>query len=289
MIARVQLLELGLHPQGIKHRVSNGRLHRVRAGRAVWRGVYAVGTPQLTRRGRWMAAVLCCGPGAVLSHESAADLWGIRRAGSTMVHVSVPRNGARSRPGIRVHQRSALPPNDMTRRARIPLTSPARTLIDLASHLPSDELERAVNEADNHDLIDPEALRAVVGERPGATGVRALRNLLDARTFTLTRSELERRFLPLADRAGLPRPKTAVYVNGFEVDFYWPELGLVVECDGLTYHRTPAQQARDRIRDQAHTAAGLTPLRFTHEQVRYEPEYVERILRRVAVRLGAAA
>jgi very-short-patch-repair endonuclease len=161
-------------------------------------------------------------------------------------------------------------------------------LIDLASHLPSDELERAVNEADNHDLIDPEALRAVVGERPGATGVRALRNLLDARTFTLTRSELERRFLPLADRAGLPRPKTAVYVNGFEVDFYWPHLGLVVEADSLRYHRTAAEQTRDHERDQAHAIAGMTPLRFTHFQITYEPTRVVEALRVVASRLAGS-
>ena len=98
--------------------------------------------------------------------------------------------------------------------------------------------------------------------------------MLDRRTFRLTDSELERRFLPLARAAGLPVPLTRQRVNGFEVDFFWPDLGLVVETDGLRYHRTPAQQARDRLRDQAHTAAGLTPLRFTHAQVRFEPGHV---------------
>jgi very-short-patch-repair endonuclease len=104
--------------------------------------------------------------------------------------------------------------------------------------------------------------------------VAVLRKTLDRRTFRMTRSELERYFLPLTERAGLPLPLTKLWVNGFEVDFYWPDLGLVVETDGLQYHRTPAQQAQDRLRDQAHTASGMTPLRFTHEQVRYEPAHI---------------
>jgi very-short-patch-repair endonuclease len=108
--------------------------------------------------------------------------------------------------------------------------------------------------------------------------VAALRELLDRHDITLTDSELERRFLPIARRAGLPPPLTQQDVNGFRVDFYWPELGLVVETDGLRYHRTPAQQAKDRHRDQAHAAAGLTALRFTHGQVVREAEYVEETL-----------
>ena len=106
--------------------------------------------------------------------------------------------------------------------------------------------------------------------------------LLDRNTFLLTDSELERRFIPIARRAGLREPFTGAIVSGFKVDFYWPDLGLVVETDGLRYHRTPAAQARDRLRDQAHAAAGITPLRFTHAQVRYEPGRVEEILRAVA-------
>jgi very-short-patch-repair endonuclease len=111
-----------------------------------------------------------------------------------------------------------------------------------------------------------------------------LREVLDRRTFTLTDSELERRFLPIARSDGLPPPRTGHYLNGFKVDFFWPELGLVVETDGLRYHRTPAQQSRDRLRDQAHTAAGLTPLRFTHAQVRFEPRHVRATLEAAARR-----
>jgi very-short-patch-repair endonuclease len=114
-----------------------------------------------------------------------------------------------------------------------------------------------------------------------------LRAALERRTFVLTDSALERRFVPLARVAGLGPPLTGVRLNGFKVDLYWPELGLVVETDGLRYHRTPAQQARDRLRDQRHTAAGLTPLRFTHAQVAFEPGHVRSVLEAVVRRLVA--
>jgi very-short-patch-repair endonuclease len=118
--------------------------------------------------------------------------------------------------------------------------------------------------------------------------VAALRTTLDRRTFRLTDSQLERRFLPLVREAGLPPPQTGGYLNGFKTDFYWPDLGLVVETDGLRYHRTPAAQARDRRRDQIHARAGLTPLRFTRAQVRFEPDHVRATLTAVARRLRAA-
>jgi very-short-patch-repair endonuclease len=151
--------------------------------------------------------------------------------------------------------------------------------------LERDELEAAINEADKRDLIDPEALSAAVAAAPRRPGLGVLRETLDRRTFTRTDTWLERRFLPIARRVGLPPPLTQQWVNGFRVDFYWPDLGLVVETDGLRYHRTPAEQAQDRIRDQAHTAAGLTPLRFTRAQVRFDPEQVEAILGTVVRRL----
>ncbi len=182
-----------------------------------------------------------------------------------------------------VHRRTAL---DVTRRQGIPLTTPVATLLDLAARLPIDQLERAVNEADRLDLIDPEKLRAALDRLGGRKGAGILRRTLDRRTFTLTDSELERRFLPLARQAGLSRPHTRCWVNGFRVDFHWPDLGLVVETDGLRYHRTPTEQARDRRRDQAHAAAGLTALRFTHAEVAGEPGNVIGTLAAVAQRLA---
>jgi hypothetical protein len=283
VVARAQLLELGFSPQSVKHRVATGRLHPLR------RGVYAMGRPQLTRYGRWMAAVLSCGPEAVLSHHSAAALWEICAEPPGMIEVSVPSRIARHGPGISVHRRAMLREEDLSQRHGVPVTAPVVTLIDLATRLRANQLEAAVNEADRRDLCDPEALRSALYGLTGRPGVAPLRELLDRRTFMLTDSELERRFLPIAGRAGLPPPQTGRQVSGFRVDFYWPDLGLVVETDGLRYHRTPGQQARDRLRDHAHARAGLTPLRFTHAQVRFEPRHVEATLRAVAARLQAGA
>jgi very-short-patch-repair endonuclease len=134
-------------------------------------------------------------------------------------------------------------------------------------------------------VTNPDELRTTLAGASGLPGVAPLREVLDRSTFTLTESDLERRFLPLAGAAGLTLPQTGQFVNGFKVDFYWPELGLVVETDGLRYHSTPAQQARDRRRDHAHAVAGLTSLRFTPAQVRYQPRHVELTLARVARRL----
>ncbi|HEX5928654.1 MAG TPA: DUF559 domain-containing protein [Solirubrobacterales bacterium] len=167
----------------------------------------------------------------------------------------------------------------------IPVTVPARTLLDLATELSPGRLERAVNEADKRDTIDAETLREAVGRYSAHPGVRALRSLLDRHTFRLSDSELEVLFRPIARRAGLPEPLTKQAVNGFEVDFFWPDLGLVVETDGWRYHRTPSAQSRDALRDQTHTAAGLTALRFSHGQVKYEPAHVRSVLQATTAKL----
>jgi very-short-patch-repair endonuclease len=190
--------------------------------------------------------------------------------------------------GIRVHRRAGLRDGDVTVREGIPVTGPVQTLVDLAGMLDRRALERAVNEADRHDLVDPVTLLRSLDRHRGRRGVAILRDMLDDKGFRLTDSELERSFLRLVREAGLPVPHTGTRLNGFKVDFHWPELGLVVETDGLRYHRTPAQQARDRERDQAHTAAGLTQLRFTHAQVFRDPVRVGRTLRAVVRRLEAA-
>jgi very-short-patch-repair endonuclease len=170
----------------------------------------------------------------------------------------------------------------------IPVTGPIRTLVDLAASSDPAAIERMVNEADQLDLVDPETLRRALGDCRGQRGVARLRTVLDPRAFRRTRSGLERSFLRLVERAGLPVLLTGEWVNGFEVDFFWPGLGLVVETDGLRYHRTPARQARDRRRDQAHTVAGMTQLRFTDTQIDFEVPYVIETLRTVARRLGAS-
>jgi very-short-patch-repair endonuclease len=279
IVTRDQLRELGYGRHAIGHRIKRGLLHPVR------RGVFVVGRPEVSDKGRWLAAVLACGEGAALSHLSAAALWRIGWEERGVIDVSLPSLSRRRHLGIRIHRRPALNrERDLTHEYGIPVTTPIQTLIDLTLRLDRRGIERAINEADKYDLVHPPELREALEQRSGEPGVAKLRHILDRRTFRLTKEELERRFLPLARAAGLPVPLTGEWVSGFEVDFYWPELGLVVETDGLRYHRTPAEQARDRLRDQAHTAAGLTQLRFTHEQVRYEPEYVREILAQTAGR-----
>ena len=176
---------------------------------------------------------------------------------------------------------------EVTTHHGIPVTTPTCTLVDLAARLPSVELERAINQADALDVIHVAELRETLDDMPPRPGLAAMRTLIDHRTFRLTRSDLEAVFIPLSVRAGLGIPLTRQWVNGYEVDFYYPELGLVVETDGGRFHRTPSEQRADRRRDQAHTRAGLTPLRFTHGQVKFERLDVEETLRTVARRLSS--
>lgn len=232
-----------------------------------------------------MAAIRTCGEGAFLSHRSAAALYGIGDERGEVVELSVRRRGEHRRHGIKVRTRPSLPSHDVGTIARIPVTSPIRTLIDYAAIVGPRTLERAVNEADKRDLIDPESLREALNAHAGEPGAPALRRLLDRDTFLLSDTELEVLFRPIAAAAGLPQPLSKTWVNGFEVDFYWPDLGLLIETDGWRYHRTPSAQSRDARRDQTHTAAGLTTLRFSHWQVKHEPAHVRSILIATATHL----
>lgn len=281
-MSRRQLLQLGFSEEAIEHRLAKGRLHQIT------RGVYAVGWPQLNTHRRWMAAVLAYQPDAALSHRSAAALWGIGKERGRRVDVTVRRRCECRRSWIHVRGRQALRAMEFVSHNGIPVTRPTRTLLDLATELDSQTLERAVNEADKRDLIDPETLREELDNLGGQRGVPTLRKLLNKHTFRLSDSELEVLFRPLAVAAGLPQPLTKTWVNGFEVDFLWPDLGLVVETDGLRYHRTAATQTRDHLRDQAHTAAGLTTLRFTHWQVKHEHQHVQAVLRQTAANVRRA-
>jgi very-short-patch-repair endonuclease len=283
VVSRRQLLALGYGRHAIAHRVERGRLHP----RA--RGVYAVGRPDITWRGELMVAVLACGPGSLISHQSAAALLGIAQLRPGPIAVTVSRERGRDRPGIEVHRRTGIVAADRGCVAKVPVTSAARTLVDIAPQLSRPRLERAVNLADGLDLVDPERLRAECGRLAGLLGVVKLRGLLDRRTFRATDSMLEQRFLAIVRRTPLPLPDTQRRRDGYRVDFLWPQLDLVVETDSLRYHRTPSQQYRDRLRDQAHFDAGRTALRFTHAQVFYEGKAVARSLRAAARRLSSVA
>jgi len=270
---------LGLTKSGIEHRLKKGRIHQIS------KGIYLVGWAKLTRERRWMAAILACGEEAMLSHRSAAALWGFGVEHPDYIEISVRRHHKVRRSGIRVHDRAGLWSRDIGSRLGIPATQPVRTFLDLVSVMGPRDLERAINEADKLDVIDADSLRKALDHYPGQPGVRPLRRILDEHTFRLSDDELERLFRPLAAAAGLPTPLTKHKVNKFEVDFFWPDLGLVVETDGWRYHRTPSAQTRDALRFQTHTAAGLTPLRFSHYQVKYEPRHVRRILEKTAANL----
>lgn len=278
VVSRGQLMDHGLTSKAVAHRIRAGRLHPLQ------RGVYAVGRPDVGRRGRWMAAVLSCGPEALLSHRSAAVLWGIAEASlEAEIEIVVPRTSVHRRKGIRVHRRVDLGPEHRREVAAIPLTDPISTLVDLASCVVEWRVERAINEADRLDLVDPETLQATIPTLPPRPGMARLRRLLGL--DALTDTGLERKFLGIVRAARLPPPETQAQVNGYRVDFYWPDLGLVVEVDGWRYHRTPGQQATDYRRDHAHTRDGLTTLRVAESQIRNEPQRVRATLSTVAARL----
>jgi very-short-patch-repair endonuclease len=260
VIARFQLLELGYTTAAIRHRIGTGRLHPVFAG------VYAVGRPDLSADGMRMAAALSCGPAAFISHWSAGEHWGIRRSTGS-IHVSVP-GGRREVPDLVVHRRTGIA---AVRLRNVPVTGVVDTLVDLALPLDTGPLESAVNNADKLELIDPETLRKAIGDirRPGAA---KLRKVLDRATFVYTESELERAFVPLAVKAGYGRPLTQKNIGAGRVDFYYD--GIVVDADGLRYHRTAFTQTRDPRRDQAHKRMGVDTIRFSHAQIKYEKKYV---------------
>jgi very-short-patch-repair endonuclease len=251
--SRAQLRCLGLSVAAIDHRVRAGRLH------VIHRGVYAVGHAVLGTEGRWMAAVLACGDDAVLSHASAAAAWELRRVGSGAVHVTIPAETGRRRRGIRLHRISALRADDTTVHRGVPITTPARTIVDLARTLDHRQLEHVIDLADQRGLIDFRDLQAA--------NSASLQAVLRRYSSAPTRSELEERFLRLCDDHGLPRPETNVRIEGLEVDFVWRDRRLIVEVDGYAYHRSPSAFETDRERDVTLSIAGWQVLRFTWTQI----------------------
>jgi uncharacterized protein DUF559 len=256
------------------HRVVTGRLHRIHAG------VYAVGHARLTQPGRWMAAVLACGEGALLSHRSAAALWGIGTYPGIRIDVTVSDRSGRRRPHIAVHRPRSLLEEDRWEVDGIPVTSAARTILDLAGVL-GPRLERAFHEADRLGLLDPRALAALGARASGRRGAGRLRALLAAHhgPSPETRSALEHRFLHLCHRAGLPTPAVNVPVCDYEVDAVWPRQRLVVELDGYAFHHARNVFEADRVRDAVLQLAGYRVLRVTHSRLMKEPSSVVEAIR----------
>jgi very-short-patch-repair endonuclease len=263
VVTRAQLLEAGLLPGAIRRWAQARRLRRLH------RGVYLIG-PLIPDRAREMAAVLACGPRALLSHCSVGFLWEMiaSRGDRVPVHVTVVGGCAGNRPGIRTRCVTRLEPDERTQLYGIPVTTPARTLVDLAGEIGSQELERAVARAERAGLVDRETLSGLAARYKGRPGIPALRTILEAdRGAALTRSEAEARFLELVRKARLPAPETNVVVRGYEVDFFWRTERIAVEIDGYRYHSSRSRFESDRRRGTHLAAHGVHVIRLTWSQV----------------------
>lgn len=274
VVERTQLLAAGLSERMIDRRVASGALIRL------YPGVYAVGHRRLRREGLWLAAVLAGGPGAALSHRSAAAAWGLQGDRSTRVDVTV--GGARGRAvrGLDVH-RTRLRPLETTTRHGLRITTPARTLLDLADVVSAPQLERALEEAARLRLYDGRALRRCLERANGRRGrarLQAAIDLIDPAAGE-TRSRTETLALRIVEAGGLPRPLVNTLVGDDEVDLLWRQQRLIVELDSRGHHLTPRAFEEDRRRDARHLAAGYRTLRFTYRQVERDPEYVAAALR----------
>ncbi|MET0603800.1 MAG: DUF559 domain-containing protein [Baekduia sp.] len=266
VVARGQLRDLGLSNKNVDYRIAAGRLFRISSG------VFAVGHTCLTREGRWMAAVLACGKRAVLSHHDAAAHWGLTPTRGTLIHVTTPQRSGRvpDPRRVKLHRVGTLTADETTLRDALPVTTPARTLLDIASILRPRALEDAIAQADRLGLFDLVAISRVLGAHPRQHGVPRLRQVLEVIAgagAAETRSPLEVALLQLCDDFNLPTPTTNVAIAGFIVDFHWVETDLIVETDGYAYHSMPSVFEADRERDQVLALAGYRVVRLTYNQV----------------------
>jgi very-short-patch-repair endonuclease len=273
VVSLTQLNALGLSANAARKRARAGLLHRVH------RGVFAVGRAGLDVRGRRMAAVLACGPGAVLSHRTAADALGLLRCAGGAIEVTIPSRSRRRVPGIAIHRSPRLRPEDCTECEGIPCTTVARTLLDLADDQAFRRLHAVIESAERLGLYDGRAVADVIsraGRRPAAGRLVSL--LASYEEPAPTKTELERRTLELLEQAGLPRPRVNALVQtaegALEVDFVWLDRKLIIEADGFEWHRSRARFEEDRRRDQLLHAAGYSVVRVTWRQLLREPKRI---------------
>jgi hypothetical protein len=280
VVTLVQLLELGLSRSGVYRRVRAGRLH------VLYRGVFAVGHRYVSGSGRRLAAVFACGPGALLSHRSAADAWAIRRSAGARIDVLVGQRCSRAPAGVRVHRTRSLHPDDIAELGGIPITSPARTIVDCAAAATPHEIERMAHEAEVQRLLDVRAVEAALGRTPSARNAVHVRAAIGTPSPGPTRRELEDRFLALCRRHGIPDPilnaRVSIPHHTPEVDALWPATKLVVELDGVAAHHTRRAFEQDRRRDADLAEAGYLVVRLTWRRVADEPDDVARQLRALA-------
>lgn len=286
LVSLPQLEALGLDARTVRQRVQVGSLHRFH------QAVYAVGHRPPSHQSRLMAAVLACGPGAVLSHRSAAALWGLRKDRRPIIDVTAPNRRGRAPHGISAHRDGSLIDADRTMLHGIPCTTVPRTLLDLAAVVHIGELRKAVSEAEVLRLLDHEAARRLIKRSRGRRGVARLRMLLDEihPQTKRTRSELERLFLRMCVRAKLPEPEVNAKLDVgdllLEPDFLWRDAGLIIEADSRRYHDTDSAFQIDRKREQRLMLAGWQVARCTWEQVEHEPRQLAETIRSLLMQSG---
>jgi very-short-patch-repair endonuclease len=264
IVTHRQLLDLGLSATAIQYRVEIGRLHRL------YRGVYAVGHRPLSPYALALAAVLACGSGAALSHGSAATLWGIDKEWRYPLEVTA--RSARDRPGrLRTHRSKTLMARDITDHFGVPVTTPARTLLDNAPRLTDSALARAVNELRLERYLWLADISELLGRHPPTRATKRLRTHLAHPERAPSRSDFERAFPAFAERYGLPEWRLNTYVAGHEADIFFPAHKLVLELDGYETHGTREQFERDRDRDADLLAGGIATVRLTWERFTLTP------------------
>jgi very-short-patch-repair endonuclease len=287
VISLGQLGSLGLTERAVHDRVEAGRLHRVH------QGVYAVGHSLLAREGRYAAAVLACGPEAVLSHRSAAELWGLREDRGGSIDVTAPHRRGRAPAGISAHRNGSVRPADRTQLHGVPCTTVPRTLLDLAGVVPVWQLRKAVTEAEVLRVLDKSAVRRLIERSPGRRGVARLRIILEEidPATRWTRSEMERCFLHMCRQSDLPRPEVNVSLdvgNGcLKPDFLWRQAGFILEADSRRYHDTDSAFLNDRRREQRLQLAGWRVSRCTWAQIEHEPRVLAETIRRLLARASS--
>jgi very-short-patch-repair endonuclease len=259
---------LGYSEAAVHRAVCAGRLHRL------YRGVFAVGHINLSRHAHCLAAVLACGPHALLSHVSAAWLWGLTKTSPLPASVSTPLH-RRRRPSIRLHEARSLTTEDRALLEGIPVTSLPRTLLDLAATVRFEWLEKMVERSEDLELFDLRAVEELLERTVGHHGHGPLRKAIALyKPSSFTRSTLERRFLELCLEAGLSQPRTNFVAYGFELDCYWPEFRFAVELDVFETHGTRAAFERDRKRQEDLLLVGVATSRVTGPRLEREPEEV---------------
>jgi very-short-patch-repair endonuclease len=272
VMARRQLLALGMSERAIDGRVGRGQLHQI------FRGVFVFGSRRISRKGRWMAAVLAAGEGAILSHRSAARLWRLLPPAAEVFDVTCPPHRIVRRRGI-VNHSLQLDDDEWLVRDTIPVTSPFRTIFDLAAVLPMRELERAFHEAEAWEMTDRVSLPMLLERYPGRRGAKSLRALLEApQPVGITRNDFEEAFVALVDRYAVRRPRmnAPLSIRGrfFEIDALWESERVAVELDSRSIHGTRKKFESDRQRDRILIAEGWRTMHVTWRQLQEEPEAI---------------